>query len=130
LCVAISAQLDAANRRFKLPKRGQPFIRGLIPVPETPSAFHPHAQRSVDPRDARQQSRSFAHWNQSPDDPVADESRACHFDSNRHSNTNTNTNSHVHAIANRDGYIDSKSTARRVGAKQKAATRRSVTTDC
>jgi hypothetical protein len=47
---------------------------------------------------------------------------ACHFDSNRHSNTNTKANSHVHAhgnpipiaITNRYGYTDSKSTAPRV----------------
>ena len=70
----------------------------------------------------RLQSRSFAPWNQSADDPVADKGRACHFDSNRHNNTNTKANSHVHAhanpitiaIANRYCYTDSKSTARRL----------------
>ena len=67
-------------------------------------------------RDMRLQSRSFAPWNQSADDPVADKGRACHFDSNRHNNTNTKANSHVHAhgnpitiaIANRYGYTENK----------------------
>ena len=37
-----------------------------IRVPETRSAFHPHAQRNAfRRRDVRQQSRSFARWNQS-----------------------------------------------------------------
>ena len=59
---------------------------------------------------------------ESLDDPVADEGRACHFDSNRHNNTNTKANSHVHAqgnpitiaIANRYGYTESKSTSPRL----------------
>src|SRR4029077_20646611 len=38
----------------------------LIQAPETPSAFHPHAQRNAfRRRDTRQQSRSFARWKQS-----------------------------------------------------------------
>jgi hypothetical protein len=37
-----------------------------FPVPQTPSAFHPHAQRNAFRRpDARPQSRSFDCWNQS-----------------------------------------------------------------
>jgi hypothetical protein len=82
------------------------------------TAFHPSAQRNAFRRPGvRLQSRSCVRWNQSPDDPVADEGRACHFDSNRHNNTNTKANSHVHAhgnpitiaIANRYGYTESKS---------------------
>jgi len=37
-----------------------------ILVPQTPSTFHPHAQRNAfHHHDARLQSRSFARWNQS-----------------------------------------------------------------
>jgi hypothetical protein len=38
-------------------------------APQTPSTFHPRAQRNAfRHRDARQQSRSFSRWNQSLDD--------------------------------------------------------------
>jgi hypothetical protein len=81
-----------------------------------------HARLDCHKPPVRLQSRSFARWSQSPYDPVTDKSRACHFDSNRHSNTNTKANSHVHAhgnpitiaITNRYGYTDSKSTAPRL----------------
>ena len=88
-----------------------------LPVPKTQSNFSSACTRSVFRcRDVRLQSRSFAPWNQSADDPVADKGRACHFDSNRHNNTNTKANSHVHAhgnpitiaIANRYGYTEKK----------------------
>jgi hypothetical protein len=39
-------------------------IESPIRVPQTPSTFHPHAQRNFfRRRDARQQRRSFARWN-------------------------------------------------------------------
>jgi hypothetical protein len=42
-------------------------IESPIQVPQTQSAFHPHAQRNAfRRRGARLQSRSFARWNQSP----------------------------------------------------------------
>jgi hypothetical protein len=40
-------------------------LKSQIPIPKTQSAFHPHAQRTASRRrGARQQSRSFARWNQ------------------------------------------------------------------
>ena len=46
-------------------------LESPIPVPETQSAFHPRAQlNAFRRRDARLQSRSFARWNQSLDDPA------------------------------------------------------------
>jgi len=42
-----------------------PQTRTADQVPETPSTFHPRAQRNAFRRtDARLQSRSFARWNQ------------------------------------------------------------------
>jgi hypothetical protein len=37
-----------------------------LPIPQTPSTFHLHAQRSVDRRDVRQQRRLFARQNLTP----------------------------------------------------------------
>ena len=42
-----------------------PLPESLIPVRETHSTFHPHSQRNAfRRRNVRQQSRSFARWNQ------------------------------------------------------------------
>jgi len=39
-------------------------LTSLTPFHQTQSAYHPRAQRNVfRRRDAREQSRSFAHWN-------------------------------------------------------------------
>jgi hypothetical protein len=55
-----------ASCRYPEPRRQRVRIirrksESLIPIPETPSAFHPRAQRNAfRRRDARQQSRWFA----------------------------------------------------------------------
>jgi hypothetical protein len=51
---------------FTLTKRKKHWTAQLpIPIPRTPSAFHPRAQRNAfRRRDARLQSKSFALWNQ------------------------------------------------------------------
>jgi hypothetical protein len=50
----------------KLKKGDKRQLELPLPVPETRSAFHPLVQpNAFHCRDARQQSRSFARWNQS-----------------------------------------------------------------
>ena len=62
-----SRSLSAKWTRRRLTKRCKPTAdtrRSPIPVPQTPSAFHPRAQRNAFHRhDARQQSRPFARQN-------------------------------------------------------------------
>jgi hypothetical protein len=56
ICLLINVIFKPIRRKRKSPIR----------VPQTPSAFHPHAQRNAfRRRGVRQHSRSFARWNQS-----------------------------------------------------------------
>src|SRR4029077_2068591 len=56
----------ATGAKTRLSQKSITFTASAIRAPQTRPAFHPHEQRNAFRcRDVRQQSRSFARWNQS-----------------------------------------------------------------